>query len=221
MKNVLLAVVLSLAVHGLAALALVLYFRYAPGPDVLATLDLSSVELSFAPEEDETAAVAPSLPSSAEPPPLRPRPAEPPPPPADLDRSSPPDPAVFKPVQPEESRPEMETPPPPAVQPPTSAVPAVAPRQARVDAPPRPRRTIRPDYPKGARQRGEEGNVLLEIEVLADGTVGEVKVVGSSGFGELDAAAVKAARAARFTPAKSDGNPVGSRARLTLAFKLK
>lgn len=218
MKNVLLAVVLSLAVHGLAALALVLYFRYAPGPDVLATLDLSSVELSFAPEEDDTAAVAPSLPSPVEPPPPRPRSAEPPPPPVDLNPSLPPDPTAFKPVQPEESRPEMETPPP---QTPASAAPAVAPRQAKVDAPPKPRRTIRPVYPKGARQRGEQGEVTVEIEVDAEGRVSAVKVVGSSGFAELDDAAVRAVRAATFVPAKSGGRAVESSARLTLAFRLK
>mgnify|MGYP003331355192 CR=1 FL=1 len=54
-RSVLVGFVVSLLVHGLLALGLVAYFEYAPGPDVLATLDLSSVELSFAEEEREVA----------------------------------------------------------------------------------------------------------------------------------------------------------------------
>ena len=97
----------------------------------------------------------------------------------------------------------------------------MAPRQARLDAPPKPKRNIRPDYPKGARQRGEQGDVILEIRVNAEGTVDDVKVVTSSGFAELDEAAVKAARAAKFSPARSGHVPVASTARLKLQFKLK
>jgi protein TonB len=100
-------------------------------------------------------------------------------------------------------------------------VPAVAPKQAKIDAPPKPRKTIRPDYPKGARQRGEQGDVVLEIRVNAAGIVDRVDIVSPSGFSELDEAAVRAARAARFTPAKSGGSPVASTARLKLDFKLK
>ena len=37
----------------------------------------------------------------------------------------------------------------------------------------------------------------------------------------LDAAALKAVRAARFTPAKSGGEAVASTARLTLTFRLR
>ncbi len=95
------------------------------------------------------------------------------------------------------------------------------PKQARVDAPPRPTRTIKPEYPLGSRRRGEEGGVVLEIAVDARGGVEHVEVVQSSGFAELDAAALRAARAARFTPARQDGRAVAARARLTLDFKLK
>ena len=75
--------------------------------------------------------------------------------------------------------------------------------------------------PKGARQRGEQGDVVLEIRVNAAGIVDRVDVVSPSSFPELDEAAVRAARAARFTPAKSGGAPVASTARLMLTFKLK
>ena len=56
---------------------------------------------------------------------------------------------------------------------------------------------------------------------LADGVCVAAKVAVSCGFAELDAAAVKAALAARFVPAKAGNSPVSSVARLTLSFRLK
>ena len=64
-------------------------------------------------------------------------------------------------------------------------------------------------------------SVVLEIRVNAEGTVDDVKVATSSGFAELDEAAVKAARAAKFSPARSGHDLVASTARLKLQFKLK
>ena len=228
MKNTLWAILISLSVHVLAALALVSYFHFAPEPGTLPTLDLSSVDLSFAEQDDETAAVAPSLPSEAHPAPPKP-PEMTEPPPVEETRALPPEPSSARLIEPKETRPTMETPTrteerrrePQPQQSASVAAPAVAPRQARVEAPARPKRTIRPEYPKGARQRGEQGVVVLEIQVSETGTAVEVKVVGSSGFAELDEAAVKAARAAKFTPAKAGGKPVSSVARLPLAFRLK
>ncbi len=140
----------------------------------------------------------------------------------------PPDPEAPKLAEPEPEHEKMETPElkpepekPKVEHPPAEIAPAVAPKQAKIDAPPKPNKTIRPDYPKGARQRGEQGDVVLEIRVNAAGIVDRVDIVSPSGFPELDEAAVRAARAARFTPAKSGGSAVASTARLTLTFKLK
>ena len=111
MSRGLLALFISLAVHALAAVAIVAYFECGPEPDVLATLDLSSVELSFAEREDETAAVAPSRPSAAqEAPPPKPRTPEPPPSPDKVASAQPPDPSAMKFAEPKEERPEMKTP---------------------------------------------------------------------------------------------------------------
>ena len=96
-----------------------------------------------------------------------------------------------------------------------------APRQARVDAPPQPKRAIRPDYPRGARQRGEQGDVGLEVDVSEAGAVDDVRVVASSGFAELDAAAVAAVHKARFVPGRSGSKTVASSVGLTLSFRLK
>ena len=211
------AVGASIAAHGLVAVGIVAYMKYAPGPTAVATLDLSSVDLSFAEDEDETAAVSPTMPAMPEVEPPKPREEKPP----EAERAEdplPPDPVAPKLAEPEPERERMET---PEIPPPSPPAPAVAPKQAKIDAPPKPHKAIKPDYPKGARQRGEQGDVVLEIRVNAAGIVDRVDVVSPSGFPELDEAAVRAARAARFTPAKSGGSAVASTARLTLTFKLK
>ena len=248
MKRAVYAVLISLGVHATLALGLVAYFRVAPGPKALPTLDLSSVDLSFAEQEDASAPVVPQAPSAALPEPPKPTALEPPPP-RQAEMPLPPEPEGARFPEPQEERPQVKTEdtrretkdaprePEDARRETTDTqrkqedarretqaatpTPAVAPRQARVDAPPKPRRTIRPVYPKGARQRGEQGEVTVEIEVDAEGRVSAVKVVGSSGFAELDDAAVRAVRAATFVPAKSGGRAMESSARLTLAFRLK
>jgi protein TonB len=91
----------------------------------------------------------------------------------------------------------------------------------RVDAQPSLDHAIRPVYPLGARQRGEEGTVVLDVNVAASGRASDVTLVTSSGFPALDRAAERAAAQARFTPAMRGGRPVESTARLTLVFRLR
>ena len=209
------AIAVSVAVHLLIGLAIWAYMEYTPSPDVLATLDLSSVELSFAEEEDDTAAVLPQSENPVLPQPEPERPPEPKvaetsePLPSIPDAVDIPRP-VEKPVLPQ-LPPSFLTPQPSTPQP----------RQARVDAPPRPMRAIKPEYPKGARQRGEQGDVVIELTVNSKGGVDKASVVTSSGYSELDEAALRAVRSAKFTPAKSGREFVASTARLTLTFKLK
>ena len=228
-SRMIIAVVASLSIHALLALGLIAYLEYAPGPDVLATLDLSSVELSFAEQVEETAAVAPTQASADDFRPPKPK-ADSKPPEVKLEKPRPPEPGAIKFPEPrDDARLKTEdvvknVPPKDnrtAEQSEQPNISPVAPRQARLDAPPKPRRNIRPDYPKGARQRGEQGDVVLEIRVNAEGSVDEVKVATSSGFVELDEAAVRAAKAAKFLPARSGRDPVASTARLKLQFKLK
>lgn len=228
MKNAVLALLASLALHACLAAVLAVCLSCGSVPDVAVSLDLSHVELSFAEQEDIAAPVAaPSARDTPPPakPPSPPKPPEEAPVAGDVPLPSPPEIESAPPLEPEEPPEAMETPTRPdeaAAEPHQPPAPdSAAPRQAKLMAPPRPRTSIRPDYPKGARQRGEQGEVVLEISVSADGTVSGVSVVSSSGFPELDEAAVRATRRARFTPAKSDGHPVSSTARLTLSFQLK
>ena len=213
-KNSICALFISILIHGLVAVVLIAYLEYAPHPDVLATLDLSSVELSFAEKEEDAPPVlgagVPSPPQNEIKPPQDEKPPE-----VKPEKPLRREPGEIKFPEPKEDvRLKTED----AM---AASAPTAAPRQARLDAPPKPKRNIKPDYPKGARQRGEQGDVVLEIRVNAEGMVDEVKVATSSGFSELDEAAVRAARAAKFSPARSGHDPVASTARLKLSFKLR
>jgi protein TonB len=55
-----------------------------------------------------------------------------------------------------------------------------------------------------------EGRLQVRLLVRADGVVGTVDVVASSGDPELDRAAVQALARWRFEPARRDGQPVDS-----------
>ncbi len=214
MRSFLLSLLLALFFHALLAVGLIAYLEYAPSPDVFATLDVTSVELSFAEKVEESAAISP-VPPLPSPQPLKPKETEKPPE-EKIEKRLPPEPNAPSFPEPKEDAPQLTS---PLIPHPSS--PSSAPRQARIDAPPSPKRTIRPDYPKGARQRGEQGSVTLEIRVTEKGDVSVAKIVASSGFTELDEAAVKAAKKAKFTPAKLGNKPVASTARLKLEFKLK
>ncbi len=218
-KNPALAIGGALAVHAFLAAAIVLYIDYAPGPTVTAELDLSSVELSFSDENLENPTAVATLPPAARHEVPAPKPIELPPE-VRPEKALPPDPSDYKFPEPKVETKIQPSQPSQTPQPSQPSQPSSL-SQARVDAPPRPRRAIRPEYPKGARLRGEQGNVILEIEIGADGVCVAAKVAVSCGFAELDAAAVKAALAARFVPAKAGNSPVSSVARLTLSFRLK
>lgn len=62
-----------------------------------------------------------------------------------------------------------------------------------------------PIYPRLSEDRCEQGTVLLDVLVKADGTVGGVKITTSSGFKLLDQAAQKAVARWRFKPTTQDG----------------
>ncbi len=215
----------------------------------LTSVDLS---FSDTPDETAPPVATPPAPLVEEPPPPPPPPASSSPEPPSLDlppdphamvvpRPAEPRPTDVRPPLPEppepvqepelqtEPEPEQETRPQeiplPQPQPPAQEVPAVpAPSQARVavDKPPAPRRRIKPEYPKGARQRGEEGMVTLEWDVLADGKASNVQVIASCGFVELEQAAINAIKSAHFKPARNRSVPVPyTGMRTNILFQLK
>lgn len=89
---------------------------------------------------------------------------------------------------------------------------------------PRGRNNAFPDseYPSQSRRLGEEGQVTIAILVQADNSVGDVKVVQSSGFERLDEAAMEWYRKrGRFLAGMKDGKPLAAWKTLVVTFKLK
>lgn len=81
-------------------------------------------------------------------------------------------------------------------------------------------REVKPDYTEEGRRRNIEGDVVLEIIVKSDGTVGNVKLLQGLGAG-LDQRAVDAVRQWRFSPAKRLGAPVDVVVEVAVEFKLR
>jgi protein TonB len=77
-----------------------------------------------------------------------------------------------------------------------------------------------PEYPPRSRRLGEEGLVLLEVEVLPDGRAGKVRVVHAPDYPRLVAAAVEAVRAAKFRPATRGGRPICAVVEVPIRFRL-
>ena len=78
-----------------------------------------------------------------------------------------------------------------------------------------------PAYPDAARRRGEQGRVMLRVNVSADGRPVSVTPLQSSGFPRLDDAAVAAVRQWRFEPAERNGKPVEGAADVPILFRLE
>ena len=74
-----------------------------------------------------------------------------------------------------------------------------------------------PVYPLSSRRMGEQGEVLLRVELDAKGAVSAAQIVSGSGFPRLDEAALATIRNWRCTPASRNGQPV--RAIALQAFK--
>jgi TonB family protein len=86
--------------------------------------------------------------------------------------------------------------------------------------PPQLTREIRANYTDEARRRGLEGDVVLEIVVRRDGTVGSMRVLQSLGSG-LEQKAKDAVRQWRFSPATRYGTPVDVLVEVSVGFKLR
>jgi protein TonB len=86
--------------------------------------------------------------------------------------------------------------------------------------PPRVLREIKADYTEAARQRALTGEVVLEIVVRRDGSVGNVTLLQGLGLG-LDDRAISAVRQWRFAPAERLGVPVDVLVEVGVEFRLR
>lgn len=153
--------------------------------------------------------VAPPSESTPEPPRPQPQPTPPTPAPLPPVKNAPPTPDAIS------APPAEPTPPTPVL-----AKADAAPAPAAPLAPPAPPAVVpprsdaahlnnpAPAYPALSRKLGEQGRVLLAIYVLADGTVGEIKLKQSSGFERLDDVARNTVKRWKFVPARQGDTPI-------------
>jgi TonB family protein len=87
-------------------------------------------------------------------------------------------------------------------------------------SPPRLIREVKAEYTEDARRRNLTGDVLLEIVIRRDGTVGTVRVLKGLGAG-LDERAIYAVRQWRFDPARRKGIPVDVLVEVAVEFTLR
>ena len=87
-------------------------------------------------------------------------------------------------------------------------------------SPPAIQREVKPLYTTDALRREVEGDVVLEVVVLASGAVGQIRVVHGLGHG-LDEAALTAMRQWRFHPARRQGVAVDVVVEVAMEFRLR
>jgi protein TonB len=90
----------------------------------------------------------------------------------------------------------------------------------KVEVKPKPIHIPKPVYPELARQAGIEGQAVVKALVDINGSIIEVQILKSSGNQMLDQAALKAARNAKFTPAKQRDKFVRVYVSIPIKFRL-
>ncbi len=76
------------------------------------------------------------------------------------------------------------------------------------------------EYPKASLMNEEQGTVTMSFLVNADGTVADSKLEKTSGFKNLDKAAMKSLSACKFKPGTKDGAPAQTWTKVDYAWKL-
>ena len=79
----------------------------------------------------------------------------------------------------------------------------------------------RPEYPRMARTRGYQGNVVLEVLVDRKGRVSDLRVFKSSGYAILDTAAKKAVKNWLFEPGMIGNQKIDMWVRIPIRFELE
>lgn len=80
---------------------------------------------------------------------------------------------------------------------------------------------VQPDYPPAAYRAGEEGTVVLRVDVDASGNPTNVGISKRSGSRELDRAAQRAVRQWKFKPAIKGGKQVAAVVEVPVDFRLE
>ena len=122
----------------------------------------------------------------------------------------PPEPVIEEPAAPSPPEPVIEAPP-------TPPAPVTLSSELAVSCPER----TPPFYPAASRRLGEQGRVVLRVELDDTGRVGSVVVSSGSGFRRLDDAALAAVKKWRCDPVTRDGTAVYAVASQQFDFILK
>ena len=78
-----------------------------------------------------------------------------------------------------------------------------------------------PNYPAASARNGDTGTVGLALLIAPDGRVSDAKVTSSSGFRELDRAAVAALSMCKFKPASTNGVPESAWGKIAYVWTLE
>ena len=81
-------------------------------------------------------------------------------------------------------------------------------------------KTCKADYPKSSLMNEEQGTTSMSFLVAPDGVVVESKLEKTSGFKNLDKAAIKSISACKFKPGTKDGAPAQTWTKVDYAWKL-
>jgi TonB family protein len=81
-------------------------------------------------------------------------------------------------------------------------------------------RLSQPVYPPASQRLGEHGTVVLNLFVLEDGSVADARIHESSGYPDLDYAALYETYRWRLDPGTVDGTPARMWGRIAVTFKL-
>ena len=82
-------------------------------------------------------------------------------------------------------------------------------------------KTCKADYPKASLMNEEQGVVSMSFLVAADGSVMEAKLEKTSGFKNLDKAALKSLSACKFKPGTKEGVPAQTWTKVQYAWALE
>ena len=77
-----------------------------------------------------------------------------------------------------------------------------------------------PNYPAASARNGDTGTVGLALLIASDGRVADAKVISSSGFRELDRAAIAALSMCKFKPASTNGVPESAWGKIAYVWTL-
>lgn len=79
----------------------------------------------------------------------------------------------------------------------------------------------KPIYPPEAKKKGYEGEVILRVEVLEDGRVGQINIKKSSGYEVLDRSALATVKQWKFVPARKEEKTISLWVNIPIKFQLQ